>query len=58
MDVNFASVVTSATDMVYRLMVQMDSTRWWHYIEMGPCISSNIAENVDRYMKSLNIVRD
>ena len=27
----------SVTDMVHSIMVQMDSTRWWHYnIEMGP----------------------
>ena len=46
----------SATNMAYYIMVQTNSTRWRHYIEMGPSISSEYSREC-RYRHGLNIVR-
>ena len=48
----------SATDMVCRIMVQMDSTRWRHYIEPRLCISPEYSRD-GRYIDDLlDIARD
>ena len=49
------STLDSATDMVYGIIIHMDSTRWQHYIEMGQCMSAKYRREL-RYICRLNIV--